>query len=59
MEDIKPMSVRLNKKEKLLIEEATKFAYDEDKHRKNYSESSFVKESALNRAKRIIAKAKL
>ena len=56
MKDIKPMSVRLNKKEKLLIEDATKLAYDEDKHRKNYAESSFVKESALNRAKRLIAK---
>ncbi len=57
MTNEKPTSVRLNKEELELISKASKIAFDKDKHRKNYAESSFIKESALNRAKRLVAKA--
>ena len=37
-----------------LIREAAKVAYNEKKHRKDYGISAFFKESALNRAKRLL-----
>lgn len=53
----KPTSVRFKEDELEILEIASKLSFNEKKHRKNYSVSSFVKESALNRAKRIIARA--
>ena len=36
------------------IQEAAKLAYNETKHRKDYGVSAYLKESALNRAKRLL-----
>jgi len=36
------------------IKKAAKVAYNEKKHRKDYGISAYLKESALNRAKRLL-----
>ena len=51
------LNFKLTEEERSIIEQASKITFDRKKHRKNYGASSFVKESALNRAKRLIAKA--
>ena len=51
------LNFKLTKEDRAILDKAAKIAYNKDKHRKNYSAGSFAKESALNRAKRLIAKA--
>lgn len=48
------LNFKVSKEDRAIIEEGAKLAKT-DKHRKNYSAGSFAKESALNRAKRLIA----
>ena len=50
------LNFKLTSEERAILDQAAKLAKT-DKHRKNYSAGSFARESALNRAKRILAKA--
>jgi len=47
-------TLRLNKEEVELLDKAAKKNFNPDKHRKNYGIGSFLKESAIARAKRIL-----
>ena len=57
MRNEKPTSVRFTYKELALLKKASELTYDEEIHRKNYSISSFVHDSALSRAKRVVSQA--
>jgi len=46
-------TIKIKKEELEAIREAARMAYDPKKHRKDYGVSAFMKESALNRAKRL------
>jgi len=54
---MKLLNFKITDQDLAILEEAAKLTYNKEKHRKNYSAGSFARESALNRAKRIIAKA--
>ena len=53
---MKTFTMKIKEKELEIIREAAKIAYDPEKHRKDYGVSMFLKESALNRAKRLLKK---
>ncbi len=47
-------TIKIKKEDLEMIREAAKISYNEKKHRKDYGISAFLKESAINRAKRLL-----
>ena len=50
----KTYTIKITDSDLETIRKASKVAYNEKKHRKDYGVSAFLKESALNRAKRLL-----
>ena len=48
------ITIKISKEDLEIIKLAAKASYNEDKHRKDYGYSMYMKESALNRAKRLL-----
>jgi len=54
----KNYTIKITDEELEMIKKASKAVFDPKKHRKDYGVSGFLKESAINRAKRIFKKHK-
>lgn len=53
---MRKITIRISEEDFETINKAVKVSYDEKKHRKNYGYGAYMKESSLNRAKKLINK---
>lgn len=53
---MKLINIKIREEDFEIIKEAAKKAYNKDKHRKDYGYGAYMKESSLNRAKRLLKK---
>lgn len=53
---MKKLTIKIRDEDYETFMRAAQVAYDENKHRKDYGISMYIKESALNRAKRLLKK---
>lgn len=51
---MKLINIKIKEEDFEIIKEAAKKAYNKNKHRKDYGYGAYMKESALNRAKRLL-----